>query len=93
MSTVNFGVLYLKENKAGKQKYLYQKRGDDMFSDEEKQLMIKIGICVDFGSLSDDEFVMIEEIVSKHLQRNGFDAEYKPTREGLVCEAILDKLP
>ena len=64
-----------------------------MFSEAEKVFLKSIGINANFDTISDDEFVTIEEKVSEHLQKRGFDEEYKPTKEGLMCESILDKLP
>ena len=43
-------------------------------------------------ALTDNEKIVIEDKVSNYLQINGFDEEYKPTREGLMCESILDLL-
>jgi len=64
-----------------------------MFSKAEKLFLKNIGIHADFDNISDDELVKIEEKVSLYLQKRGFDEEYKPTEEGLMCESILDKLP
>lgn len=64
-----------------------------MFSEAEKVFLKSIGINANLDTISDDEFVTIEEKVSEHLQKRGFDEEYKPTKEGLMCESILDKLP
>lgn len=64
-----------------------------MFSKAEKEFLKSIGINTNFDKISDEEFVTIEEKVSDHLQKKGFDEEYRPTKEGLMCESILDKLP
>ncbi|MBE5813971.1 MAG: hypothetical protein E7320_02025 [Clostridiales bacterium] len=64
-----------------------------MFSEAEKVFLKSIGINANFDTISDDEFATIEEKVSEHLQKRGFDEEYEPTKEGLMCESILDKLP
>jgi len=64
-----------------------------MFSEAEKVFLKSIGINANLDTISDDEFVTIEEKVSEHLQKRGFNEEYKPTKEGLMCESILDKLP
>lgn len=63
-----------------------------MFSDAEKVFMKNIGIDVNFDDMSDGDYMKVEEAVSLHLQKNGFDKEYKPTKEGTMCENILDKL-
>lgn len=64
-----------------------------MFSEAEKVFLKSIGISANLDTISDDEFATIEEKVSEHLQKRGFDEEYEPTKEGLMCESILDKLP
>ena len=63
-----------------------------MFNKMQKEFMKKIGISVNFDHLTDDDYMTIEEIVSKRLQVKGFDQNYQPTEEGMMCESILDKL-
>ena len=63
------------------------------FSENQIEFMKKIGISIDFSkNLSDSDYELIEEKVSDHLQKKGFDAEYEPTEEGKMCESILDML-
>lgn len=63
------------------------------FSENQIEFMKKIGISIDFSkNLSDYDYELIEEKVSEHLQKKGFDAEYEPTEEGKMCESILDML-
>lgn len=63
------------------------------FSENQIEFMKKIGISIDFSkNLSDSDYELIEEKVSEHLQKKGFDAEYEPTEEGKMCESILDML-
>ncbi len=64
-----------------------------MFSNDQLKFMKKIGISVNFDDLSDEDYITIEETVSAYLQRSGFDKNYQPTKEGLLCESILDSLP
>jgi hypothetical protein len=54
--------------------------------------MKRIGIDIDFDNMTEDDFVEVEEKVSFFLQMNGFDADYNPSAEGVMCEGILDKL-
>lgn len=54
--------------------------------------MKKIGISINFDNISDGELVEIEEKVSEHLQKQGFEKDYSPTAEGKMCESILDML-
>lgn len=63
-----------------------------MFSEKQKKFMNEIGIPFDFDHLTDAEYDAIEEKVSDHLQRHGFDKNDKPTKDGLMCESILDQL-
>ena len=66
---------------------------DMKFSENQIEFMKKIGISINFsGNLSDSDYELIEEKVSEHLQKNGFDENYEPTEEGRMCESILDLL-
>lgn len=63
-----------------------------MFTYEQKKFMENIGITVNFDRMADTDYIEIEDKVSTYLQRKGFDADYKPTKDGLMCESILDNL-
>lgn len=66
---------------------------DMTFSKNQIEFMKKIGISVDFSKkLSDADIEIIEDKVSEHLQKSGFDKDYMPTKEGKMCESILDLL-
>lgn len=52
--------------------------------------MSNIGVTFDFNNMSNDDWVELEDIVSKVLQKSGFDKEYNPTKTGLMCESFLD---
>lgn len=43
-------------------------------------------------NLSDDEVCEIVEKATIRLMVHGFDEEYEPTYDGLMCESILDIL-
>ncbi|MBO7251397.1 MAG: hypothetical protein J6V25_02100 [Oscillospiraceae bacterium] len=63
------------------------------FSEEQMELMKRIGISIDFSKpLRDNHLEQIEEKVSEHLQLKGFDKDYSPTADGRICEAILDMI-
>ena len=63
------------------------------FDRKQIAFMKKIGISADFSApLSDADYEAIEEIVSTRLQKHGFDVNYLPTKEGEMCEAILDTI-
>lgn len=64
------------------------------FCNNQIAFMKSIGISVDFSKpLSDADYADIEEKVSEHLQKHGFDANYLPSEDGKLCESILDLLP
>ena len=66
-----------------------------MFTEQEIEFMKSLGLECDFNNLSeeDDYWIDIEDTVADRLQYDGFDKGYKPTSIGLMCEAILDKIP
>ena len=64
-----------------------------MFEKDQISFMQKMGITIDFSrSLTETEYQEIEEKVAIYLQIFGFDKNYNPTAEGLMCESILDRL-
>lgn len=63
------------------------------FSKNQIEFMKKIGISIDsFDNPSDKDIDAIEEKVSEHLQKKGFDKNYSATADGEMCESILDML-
>jgi hypothetical protein len=52
----------------------------------------KSNISIDALKLSDDQVCSIFEKASVRLMVYGFDKEYEPTYDGLMCESILDIL-
>lgn len=66
---------------------------DVEFSKEQIKFMHGIGISIDFTKpLQESAYEAIEEKVALHLQKAGFDQDYKPTKDGIMCESILDML-
>ena len=63
-----------------------------MFNSKQIEYMKSLGLNFDFDVLSDDELAEIEETVGEALQKSGFDKDYKATKEGKMCESILDQL-
>ena len=63
-----------------------------LFNNEQINFMKKIGLLINFKKPSDKEFTQIEETTSRYLQEKGFDDNYNPTKEGIICEEILDIL-
>lgn len=65
-----------------------------MFTDEQIRYMKKeLGLDLNFSDLSDDDWVEIEDVVADRLGRSGFDKDYNPTADGLMCESIINKIP
>jgi hypothetical protein len=64
-----------------------------MFTKKELSLMRRLGLNFDFDNLSDDEWVELEDTVGDYLCLSCFDKDYNIKPEGVICEAILDKLP
>lgn len=63
------------------------------FSENQIEFMKKIGISINsFDNPSDEDIDVIEEKVSEHLQKKGFDKDYSATMDGEMCESILDML-
>lgn len=63
------------------------------FNDNQIEFMKKIGISINsFDNLSDEDIDLIEDKVSEHLQKRGFNKDYSTTRDGQMCESILDML-
>lgn len=63
------------------------------FGKEHIAFMKRIGVSIDFSKeLRDSDYEVIENKVSAHLQKKGFDADYSPTEDGKMCEAILDMI-
>lgn len=61
-----------------------------IFNEEQKCLLEKIGIKLYIDKEPDE--AEIEEKVGDYLIHAGFDENYEPTAEGLLCESILDML-
>lgn len=65
-----------------------------MFTEREKTYMRQIGLSdLNFDDLSDDDWARLEDLVGDRLEIAGMDKEYKPTKEGSICEEILSKIP
>lgn len=62
-----------------------------MFTDEEIKFLKKLNWEKTFDLNNNDIFEM-EDVVSNFLQINGFDENYKITKDGKLAEDILDKI-
>lgn len=65
---------------------------DMKFNKNQIEFMKKIGISINFEDVSDDDALLIEDKVSDHLQKKGFNEDYSLTKDGEMCESILDML-
>ena len=66
-----------------------------LFTTKEIALMRKAGINLDFEhpeSISDDEWIYVEETIGDWLVVYELDENYFPTPDGAMCEDILEKL-
>nr|WLJ26354.1 MAG: hypothetical protein [Firmicutes phage HS19] len=62
-----------------------------MFTDEEMKFLKKLNWKKTFN-LNDSDIFEMEGVVSNFLQINGFDKDYKITKNGKLAENILDKI-
>lgn len=62
------------------------------FNNVQLSFLQKIGISIPTDSISDSLYADIEDKVSEHLQKFGFDKSYAITEDGVICESILDML-
>ena len=62
-----------------------------MFTDEEMEFLKKLNWKKTFN-LNDSDIFEMEDVVSNFLQINGFDKDYKITKDGKLAENILDKI-
>ena len=47
----------------------------------------------DFDHMSGEDWIELEDAAGDYLVLQCMDKDYNPNDEGLMCEAILDKLP
>jgi hypothetical protein len=50
----------------------------------------QVNFIQSIGLTKDTPMDIIEDRVAKYLETKGFDRNYRPTAEGLICESILD---
>ena len=63
-----------------------------LFTNEQMAYIRHLGFNKNIDELTDDDWCDLEDLVADRLAYVGFDANYNPTTEGLMCESILDKL-
>ena len=61
-----------------------------LFNDEQLNMFKEIGRPIEDRSYSDDEIIELDELIADRLMYSGFDEDYNPTKEGIICESILD---
>lgn len=64
-----------------------------MFTKEEVSFMQNLGLNFDFSNLSGDNWADIEDVVGDTLMISGLDENYYPNEIGVICDAIIDKIP
>ena len=65
------------------------------FTEQEIAFIQKIGVKLDFShpeTISDDEWIDLEEAIGNRLVVYELDENYFPTPDGVLCEDILEKL-
>lgn len=66
---------------------------DMKFNQNQIEFLKKLGVSINQSQhLSEADYELIEAKVSEHLQKQGFDKDYEPTKDGKMCESILDML-
>lgn len=55
--------------------------------------MQSLGLNFDFSNLSGDNWADIEDVVGDTLMISGLDENYYPNEIGVICDAIIDKIP
>jgi len=64
-----------------------------VFTKEEVSFMQSLGLNFDFSNLSGDNWADIEDVVGDTLMISGLDENYYPNEIGVICDAIIDKIP
>lgn len=64
-----------------------------MFTEKQIAYMRSIGLNIDFEHISGEDWVKIEDMVGNRLMDCGFDDDYEPNQDGLMCESIIDVIP
>lgn len=61
-----------------------------LFNDEQLKMFERLGVAIEDRAYLDGEIIELEELIAENLMRGGFDVNYKPNKEGRICESILD---
>ena len=66
-----------------------------LFTADELKLLKKLGFQDSVQNISEDDdlWADIEDQVGDYLTLRCLHENYEPNEEGVICEAILDKLP
>lgn len=65
-----------------------------MFNNQQiKYMQEQLNLNLDFNNLSDDDWVKIEDIVGTRLQTHGLSKNNSPTKDAIMCDSILSKIP
>lgn len=66
-----------------------------MLTKQEIKFLKSLGLKLDYEHIDDwgMEWAEVEDRVGDELVMRGLDENYNPNQIGVICEAILDKLP
>lgn len=62
------------------------------FNAKEKALLKELGMTGNFGSLTEDDVMSIDETVTEYLMDECIDEDGNVNAQGKVCEGIIEKL-
>lgn len=62
------------------------------FNAKEKALLKELGVTGNFGSLTDDDVMGIDEAVTEYLMDECIDENGAVNAQGKICEGIIEKL-
>lgn len=61
-----------------------------LFNEEQLNMFKEVGRPIEDREYSDDEIIELDDLISDRLMFSGFDEDYNLTKEGLICESIID---
>lgn len=61
-----------------------------LFNKKQLKLFKELGKPIEDREYSSDEILELDRLIADRLMYSGFDKDYNPTKEGLICESILD---
>lgn len=65
---------------------------NNVFNKKQIEFMKKHNLNINFNNPTTNDVYQVENVLSKIIQTRGFDEDYHPTDECILCENILDIL-